>query len=109
MSKKSDTWHQWVGDDKYGVWEYFDYRHVTLTIRRLKNGKFRPNVGAISDITWPEGPTVPVEGYHQIDTFEQAEKFLFSYVDWIREVWDIEAKKNLYKRLNFLHPNIYLN
>ena len=33
---------KWVGNDKFGVWEYGQYRSTYLVIRRLDNGKYIP-------------------------------------------------------------------
>lgn len=99
--------NKWHGNDKNGVWEYGDYRCCYLVIRRLENGKFRPNLGACGDVSFP-GMPLPAEGYFQYDTFKQAENHLFAYVDWLRDEWDTQAKVELYERLIKLNPRVFL-
>lgn len=102
------TPNEWLGDEKHGVWEYGNYRHCYLTIRRLDNGKYRPNLGSDGNVPLADKP-LPVEGYFQYDTFEQAAKHLFDYVDWLRDEWDENAKVALYAKLHKLNPNVFFS
>jgi hypothetical protein len=105
-SKLIEFPNKWFGSEETGTWEYGNYRYCYLTVRKLDNGKYRPNVGAFGDIPTPDAP-LPKEGYFQFDTFEEAAKHVFKYVDWIRNVWDEEAKILLHNDMNRLMPHIY--
>lgn len=97
---------QWVGNDKYGVWEYGQYRSTYLIIRRLENGKYMPVQGASTNIDYP-GVPLPANNRFEYDTFEQAENHLFKYVDYIRDIFDIQAKQALQTRLHNARPDIF--
>lgn len=103
LIENSNTWLT-TGDT--GLWEYGNYRHCYLVVRRLENGKFKPMIGAVGDIEVP-GIPVPPEGYHQFDTLKQAQDFLFKYVDYIREVRDEEEKLALQQRLHRMNPKVF--
>lgn len=103
---KNPNLNKWIGNDKNGVWEYCYYRYCYLVIMRLDNGKFKPMVGALGDLETPSMP-LPKCGYHQFDTFEEAEKFLHKYVDYIRDEWDVKAKEALNARLHRLNPSVF--
>jgi hypothetical protein len=90
-----------------GLWEYGNYRHCYLVIRQLENGKFMPMVGAWGAIETPDVP-LPDEGYHQFDTLEQAQNFLYKYVDYVRDVRDIIEKKEIQMKLHRLNPAVFL-
>lgn len=100
------TPNKWLGSEDKGYWEYGNYRCCYLTMLKLKNGKYRPNVGGEAKISLP-GELVPVEGYFQFDTFEEAANKAFKYVDWLRDVRDIEEKHSLQKKLHKLYPHIH--
>ena len=89
-----------------GCWERWDYKCCYLTIRQLDNGKFKPMIGAMGDLTMP-GVELPPEGYHQLNTLEDAKKFLHEYVDYIRNVWDKKAKEDLIKLLHNMRPDVF--
>jgi hypothetical protein len=99
--------NKWSGSEDTGVWEFRYYRFCYLTIRKLDNGMYKPVIGAIGNLEMP-GVPLPKEKYHQFCTFKEAEQFLYKYVDYIRDVWDIEAKKALYARLHKLNPSVYI-
>jgi len=44
----------------------------------------------MADLSMP-GADLPPEGYHQLDTLDEAKNFLHKYVAYIREVWDIQV------------------
>jgi len=37
---------------------------------------------------------LPPEGYHQLNTLDEAKNFLHKYVAYIREVWDKQIIEN---------------
>ncbi len=96
----TNTWH---GEEKIGVWEYNDYRCCYLTIQRLSNGKYKPMLGASGNLDMPSAP-LPPSGYHELNTLEEAKRFLFDYVDYIRDVWDKKVKDNLHDYLSRVNP-----
>lgn len=99
--------NKWHGNENNGAWEYGDYRRCYLTIRKLDNGKYRPNVGSDGNIPLPDKP-LPPEGYFQFDTFEEAANYVFKYVDWIRDVWDNQYRNMVQKNLHKSNPNVFL-
>lgn len=103
---KNPNLNKWVGSEKTGTWEFSYYRYCYLTVRRLDNGKYKPMVGAIGRIETPDCP-VPEVGYFQFDTLEEAQKFLYKYVDYVRDVWDVQAKEELHEFLNKNRPESY--
>jgi len=84
-SKKAET-SSWK-DLQCGIWERWNYRYCYLVIRQLDNGKFKPMIGAMGDLSMP-GADLPSEGYHQLNTLEEAKEFLHKYVNYVRDVWD---------------------
>lgn len=98
--------NKWIGSEKTGMWEFSYYKYCYLTIRKLDNGKFKPMIGSIGEIETPKVP-LPLEGYHQFNTFEEAKNFLYHYVDYIRNEWDAKAKHALNARLHRLNPNVF--
>jgi len=80
-------------DLQCGIWERWDYRCCYLVIRQLDNGKFKPMIGAMADLSMP-GADLPPEGYHQLNTLDEAKNFLHKYVAYIREVWDKQIIEN---------------
>ena len=101
LIQEPNKWH--ANND---TWQYGNYRYCYLTIRKLDNNKYKPALGAFNDIPYP-GHDLPSCGYFEYDTLEEAQKHLFEYVDWIRDVYDIEAKKALQRRLHDCNPMIY--
>ena len=97
---------QWVGNDKYGVWEYGQYKSTYLVIRRLDNGKYLPLQGASTDIPYP-GVPLPINNRFEYDSFKEAENHLFKYVDYIRNVHDLKSKHDLHVRLHNAVPNVF--
>jgi hypothetical protein len=100
------TPNKWLGSYDVGLWEYGNYRHCYLTIRRLDNGKFKPAIGACNDIPYP-GYDLPKCGYFEYSTLEEAKKHLFEYVDYIRDVHDDRAKLELQQSLHIMRPDIF--
>ena len=50
-------------------------------------------IGAMGDLSMP-GADLPPEGYHQLNTLDEAKNFLHKYVAYIREVWDKQIIEN---------------
>lgn len=105
-SRLVDEPNKWHGDESGTVWEYGDYRYCYLTIRKLENGKYKPALGAFNNIDYP-GYELPACGYFEYDTFEQAAKHCFEYVDYIRDVHDEKARKQLHAAMHRLNPAVY--
>lgn len=101
LIQEPNKWHN-IGS----TWEYGNYRHCYLTIRKLDNGKYKPAIGSQGDIAYP-GHELPKCGYFEYDTLEEAKKHLFEYTDWVRDVWDAEAKKTLERNLHYSNPKVY--
>jgi len=101
-----ETPNKWLGSEKTGTWQYGDYRRCYLTIRKLDNGKYRPNVGSEGNIPLPDKP-VPAEGYFQFETFEEASEHVFKYVDWVRDVWDSQYRTMVQNNHHRSKPNVY--
>lgn len=97
---------KWHGDEASGYWVYGDYRCCYLTIRKLDNNKYRPGIGSETNIGYP-GKDLPSSGRFEYNTFEEAEKHLYEYVDYIRDVHDGQAKKDLQLSMHKLRPNVY--
>ena len=97
---------KWVGNDKFGVWEYGQYRSTYLVIRRLDNGKYMPVQGASTNIDYP-GVPLPANNRFEYDTFDQAKNHCFKYVDYIRDIVDIKRKQDLHTRLHNARPDIF--
>lgn len=107
MSRYKDpNLNKWVNNDEAGIWEYSYYRGCYLVIMREDN-KFKPMVGASSNIETPSMP-LPACGYHLFNTFKEAEQFLYDYVDYIRDEWDRKAKIALNNRLHRLNPEVFV-
>ena len=102
-----ETPNEWLGDETGTTWEYGDYRHCYLTIRKLANGKYKPAQGAFNDIDYP-GYDLPACGYFEYDTFEEASNHCFEYVDYIRDHYDSKAKEALHNELHRLRPDVFL-
>lgn len=98
--------NEWQGSEKTGIWEYGNYRYCYLTIRKLDNGMYKPALGAFNDIPYP-GHDLPECRYFEYSKLEQAQKHLFEYVDYIRDVYDEQAKLDLQKRLHLMNPEAY--
>lgn len=98
--------NEWLGDETGTTWEYGDYRHCYLTIRKLTNGKYKPAQGAFNDIDYP-GHDLPACGYFEYDTFEEAANHCFEYVDYIRDHYDAKAKESLHNELHRLRPDVF--
>lgn len=103
LISRPNEWHAHEGGT---TWEYGNYRHLYLCIRKLENGKYKPSVGAQNDIDYP-GHDLPACGYFQYDTLEEAKKHLYEYTDYIRDVWDDENRKAHYRNLHRANPNVY--
>lgn len=101
-----DKPNEWLSDDSSGTYEYGDYRHCYLTIRRLKNGMYQPAIGAFTDIPYP-GHDLPSSGRFEYETLDQAKKHLFEYVDYIRDVYDKESMISFRKNLHNMNPEVY--
>lgn len=101
-----DTPNKWLGHETGTTWEYGNYRHCYLTIRKLPNGKFKPAQGAFNDLDYP-GHDLPACGYFEYDTFEEAANHCFEYVDYIRDIYDDKAKKSLQNALHRANPAVY--
>lgn len=101
LIQEPNKWH-----NNGSVWQYGNYRYCYLTIRKLDNDKYKPAIGAQNDIPYP-GHGLPSCGYFEYDTLEKAQKHLFEYVDYIRDVHDKKAKLDLQKRLHEMKPSIY--
>lgn len=101
-----DRPNEWLGDEESGTWEYGNYRYCYLTIRRLKNNKYQPALGAFTDIDYPGHP-LPESKRYEYDTFQQAEKHLFEYVDYIRDVYDKQSRIDFQRNLHNMNPKVY--
>jgi hypothetical protein len=90
-----NTWH--VSGNGL-IHEYGNYRHCYLVVRKTDYGKYIPHIGSNATVNYP-GADLPERGWFEYDTLEEAKNHMYKYVDYIRDVYDIEEKKLLSNRL----------
>jgi len=85
-----------------GQWEYGDYKCCYLTVRKTKEGKYRPCVNGCNNIhieNWVFNDPRPV----LFDTLEEAQAHAFKYMDTLRAREAAEAEKIKEKLKNYAH------
>jgi hypothetical protein len=100
-----DVWH---ANEQAGTWEYGNYRHCYLFVLRLENGKYKALIGSGENIPYGN-KTLPECGYFAYDTLEEAKAHCTEYVDWVRDVYDVQEKLALQARLHRMNPKVYLS
>ena len=98
-----ETPNKWIQTAE-GVdqWEYGDYKHCLLSVRKTKEGKYKPCVNGCNNIhieNWTFNDPVPV----LFDTLEEAQRHAFKYMDNLR------AKEGQENKLKQEQLKIYLN
>lgn len=90
--------NQWHVSPNEMIYEYGNYRHGYLVIRKTEEGKYIPHLGARTEVNYP-GNDLPERGWFEYDNLEDAKKHMFNYMDYIRDVYDKKEKELLNRRL----------
>lgn len=86
-----ETPNKWLQTSEI-TWEYGDYKHCYLYVRKTKEGKFKPCVNGCNNLhleNWKYNDPRPL----LFETLKEAQDHTFKYMDNLRAQEAVEAEK----------------